>query len=126
MPGGTRLQLIFVVGKVFGEGPCWMFMALCSSLTLLMFGIEIRVCFGVFWLGVCGTVFFLGRVKRQPVPCRFCGSPDGDGHLVWECTFPPLVEIRENPVFHDLMREDKAHWPRCLLWHGWLPMLSGG
>ena len=23
------------------------------------------------------------------------------------------------------MREDKAHWPRCLLWHGWLPMHSG-
>ena len=23
------------------------------------------------------------------------------------------------------MREDKAHWTRCLLWHGWLPMLSG-
>ena len=23
------------------------------------------------------------------------------------------------------MREGKAHWPRCLLWHGWLPMLSG-
>ena len=38
---------------------------------------------------------------------------------------PPLVEIRENPEFHDLMRMDKAHWPRCLLWHGWLPMLSG-
>ena len=37
----------------------------------------------------------------------------------------PLVEIRESPEFHDLMREDKAHWPRCLLWHGWLPMLSG-
>ena len=42
-----------------------------------------------------------------------------------ECTFPPLVEIRENSEFHDLMRMDKAHWPRCLLWHGWLPMLSG-
>ena len=27
--------------------------------------------------------------------------------------------------FHELMRMDKAHWPRCLLWHGWLPMLSG-
>ena len=53
------------------------------------------------------------------------GAPDGDGHLFWECTFPPLVEIRESPEFHDLMREDKAHWPRCLLWHGWLPMLSG-
>ena len=69
--------------------------------------------------------FLLNRVKRQPVPCRFCGRPDNDGHLFWECTFPPLVEIRENPEFHDLMREDKAHWPRCLLWHGWLPMLSG-
>ena len=23
------------------------------------------------------------------------------------------------------MRKDKAHWPKCLLWHGWLPMLSG-
>ena len=43
----------------------------------------------------------------------------------WDCPFPPLVEIRENPEIHDLMRLDKAHWPRCLLWHGWLPMLSG-
>ena len=41
-----------------------------------------------------------------------------------ECTFPPLVEIRESPEFHDLMGEDKAHWPRCLLRHGRLPMLS--
>ena len=23
------------------------------------------------------------------------------------------------------MRMDKVNWPRCLLWHGWLPMLSG-
>ena len=45
--------------------------------------------------------------------------------MFWECTFPPLVEIREHPEFHDLMRMDKAHWPGCLLWHGWLPMLSG-
>ena len=69
--------------------------------------------------------FLLGHVRGQPVPCRFCGAPDHDGHLFWECTFPPLFEIRENPEFHDLMRMDKAHWPRCLLWHGWLPMLSG-
>ena len=27
--------------------------------------------------------------------------------------------------FHDLTRMDKEHWPRCFLWHGWLPMLSG-
>ena len=69
--------------------------------------------------------FLLSKVKGQPVPCRFCGAPENDGHLFGECTFPPLVEIRENPEFHDLMREEKAHWPRCLLWHGWLPMLSG-
>ena len=75
---------------------------------------------GGFWNG-----FLLGRVRHQVVPCLFCGAPDGDGHLFWECTFPPLVEIRENPEFHDLMRMDKGHWPRCLLWHGWLPVLSG-
>ena len=61
----------------------------------------------------------------QAVPRRFCGLPDSDGHLSRECTFPPLVEIRENPEFHDLMRMDSGHWPRCLLWHGWLPMFSG-
>ena len=69
--------------------------------------------------------FLLSRVRGRDVPCRFCGAPDNDGHLFWDCTFPPLVEIRENPEFHDLMRLDKSHWPRCLLWHGWLPMLSG-
>ena len=69
--------------------------------------------------------FLLTKVRGQVVPCRFCGEPDHDGHLFWECTFPPHVEIRENPEFHDLMRMDKGHWPRCLLWHGWLPQLSG-
>ena len=69
--------------------------------------------------------FLLGRVRSHVIPCRFCGAPYGDGHLFWECTFLPLVDIRENPEFHDLVRMDKAHWPRCLLWHGWLPKLSG-
>ena len=41
--------------------------------------------------------FLLGKVKGQHVPCRFCGGADGDGHLFWDCTFPPLVEIREHP-----------------------------
>ena len=67
--------------------------------------------------------FLLGRIWSQPTHCRFCGAPDGDGHLFWECTFPPPVEIRETPEFHDLMRSDKVHWPRCLLWHGWLLLL---
>ena len=83
-------------------------------------GLLRSVMVGSVWNG-----FLFGRVRNQVLPCRFCGAPDHDGHLFWECTFPPLVEIRENPEFHDLMRMDKAHWPRCLLWHGWLPMLSG-
>ena len=45
--------------------------------------------------------FLLGRVRGQPFSCMFCGPQDGDGHLFWE---PHLVEIRENPEFHDLMR----------------------
>ena len=69
--------------------------------------------------------FLQGKVGRSLATSRFYGAPDGDGHLFWECTFPPLVEIRESPEFHDLMRKDKAHWPRCLLWHGWLPKLYG-
>ena len=73
-------------------------------------GLFRSILVGGVWNG-----FLQSRVKRQPVPCRFCGSPDGDGHLFWECTFPPFVEIRDNPEFHDLMREGKAHWPRCLL-----------
>ena len=83
-------------------------------------GLLRSILVGGVWNG-----FLLGRVRGQPVPCQFCGAPDGDGHLFWECTFPPLVEIRENPEFHDLIRMDKGHWPRCLLWHGWLPQLSG-
>ena len=80
---------------------------------------------GSIMVGGVWNGFLLGRVRSQFVPCRFCGAPDGDGHLFWECTFPPLVEIRENPEFHDLIRMDKVHWPRCLLWHGWLPRLYG-
>ena len=75
---------------------------------------------GGFWNG-----FLLGKVRSQDVPCRFCGGCDSDGHLFWDCTFPPLVEIREHPEFHDLMEMGKTSWPRCLLWHGWLPLHSG-
>ena len=75
---------------------------------------------GSVWNG-----FLLGKVLNCYVSCRFCGGDDHDGHLFWECTFPPLVEIRENPELHELMEMDKSFWPRCLLWHGWLPLLSG-
>ena len=41
----------------------------------------------------------LGRVRGQADPCRFCGAPDSDGLFFGEeCPFPPLVEVRENPL----------------------------
>ena len=35
------------------------------------------------------------------------------------------MEIREDPEFYGLQEMDKSCWPRCLLWHSWLPLLSG-
>ena len=78
-------------------------MVLCSSLILLMLGKD-KALLRTIMVGGVWIVFLLGRVRGQAVPCRFCGSPDNDGHLFWDCPFPPLVEIRENPEFHDLMR----------------------
>ena len=69
--------------------------------------------------------FRLSKVRGENVPCRFCGGVAGDGHLFWDCTFPPLVHIRESPEFSSIVNLDKSNWPRCLLWHGWLPALSG-
>ena len=68
--------------------------------------------------------FLLSKVKKEDVPCRFCGAPDNDGHLFWDCTFLPFVELRNQPEFLPLMSKDRTSWPRCLLWHGWLPGLS--
>ena len=68
--------------------------------------------------------FLLERVREEIVPCRCCGEAGGDGHIFWECSYLPLDQIRENPEFHDLVQRDKSNWPRCLLWHGWLPALS--
>ena len=77
---------------------------------------------------LCGGVwngFLLGQAKKEEVPCQFCGKKDGDGHLFWECTFPLLLHVRELPEFATLMAIDRGNWPRCLLWHGRLPGLSG-
>ena len=69
--------------------------------------------------------FLLGKAKKEYVPCRFCGKRDGDGHFFGECTFPPLLHVRELPEFASLMSLNRCKWPRSLLWHGWLPGLCG-
>ena len=77
---------------------------------------------------LCGGVwngFLLGKAKKEDVPCRFCGQKDGDGHLFWDCAFPPLQHVRDLPEIAYLMSLDRSKWPRSLLWHGWLPGLNG-
>ena len=69
-------------------------------------------------------IFLLGQFKKENAPCRFCGAPDNDGHLFWDCTFPPFVELRSQLEFLPLMNKDRTRWPRCFLWHGWLPGFS--
>ena len=68
--------------------------------------------------------FLLSKAKKEDIHCRFCGAPDNDGHLFWDCTFLPFVELRNNPEFLPLMNRDRSSWPRCLLRHGWLPGLT--
>ena len=67
----------------------------------------------------------IGKARKEDVPCRFCGMRDGDGHLFWECSFPIVQHVRDLPEFSFLMSLDRSKWPRCLLWHGWLPGLNG-
>ena len=38
---------------------------------------------------------------------------------------PSLQHVRDLPEFAYLMSLDRSKWPRCLLWHGWLPGLNG-
>ena len=35
-----------------------------------------------------------------------------------------LLHVRELPERSYLLSLDRSKWPRCLLWHGWLPGLS--
>ena len=97
----------------------------CSYSTLTMFGREIRRCFEISLLVVSGMGFFLGRFRVRMCLVGSVGVVIMTVIFLGDCTFPPLVEIREHPEFHDLMEMDQSSWSRCLFWHGWLPLLSG-
>ena len=89
-----------------------------SCMTILILGVlfitewELGKCLGVheptfkFARFLLAASFACGHVQWIYTHVIFCGGVDGDGHLFRECPFPPLVEIRENPEFHDLMRID--------------------
>ena len=86
----------------------------------LMYKMLLRaILSGGVWNG-----FLLSKAKKEDIPCRFRGAPDNGGHLFWDCTIPPFVELRNSPEFLPLMSRDRTNWPRCLLWHCWLPGLT--
>ena len=47
---------------------------------------------------LCGGVwngFLLEKARKEEVSCQSCGRKDGDGRLFWDCTFLPVVHVRE-------------------------------
>ena len=123
--GGMLFLRSFVLGRVFVGVLCLILMVLCSSLTLTMFWREIRRYFVVSLLGVFGMGFFLVRSVVRRFLVGFVGVVTLMVIFSGIVLFHLLLTIREHPECHDLMELDKTSWPRCLLWHGWLPLLSG-
>ena len=123
--GIFRFSPNFLNEKVFGV---WNLLDLKGSLQLLN-STHLRDRDKMLLRAIlCGRVwngFLLGNARKEDVPCRFCGKKDGDGHLFCECSFPPLQHVRDLPEFSFLMSLNRSRWPRCLLWHGWLPGLNG-
>ena len=76
-------------------------------------------------MGEFGTDSFLVKPRRKMFLVVFVERGDGDGHLFWECSLLPLQHVRDLPEFAFFMSLDRSNWPRCLLWHGWLPGLKG-
>ena len=84
-------------------------------------------------MGVFGTDSFLARPRRKTFLVDFVER----GMVMVTCfgsvlfsllsptTTPPLPHVRDLPEFAYLMSLDRSNWPRCLLWHGWLPGLNG-
>ena len=54
------------------------------------------------------NVFLLSKAENEDIRCRFCNTPDNDGHLFWDCSFLPFVELRNSPGFHPLMGRDRT------------------
>ena len=71
-----------------------------------------------FLVGFVARLFHVGFVEegREQMVMVICF---GNVPFLLSLRFVKILKI------HDLMRMDQGHWPRCLLWHGWLPMLSG-
>ena len=68
---------------------------------------------------------FLSKAINEDIICGFCDAPDNDSQLFGECPFfTPFWELRQTAECASLMKRDRTTWPRCTLWHGWLPGLT--
>ena len=73
---------------------------------------------------VFGTDSFLAWPRRKMFPV-FLWKKGRKRALILGVCCSHLQHVRELPEFASLMSLDRSKWPRCLLWHGWLPGLGG-
>ena len=76
-------------------------------------------------MGEFGTDSFLARPRRKMFHVDFVGKGMEMVICFGNVLFSLLQHVRELPEFAVLMSLDRSNWPRCLLWHGWLPGLKG-
>ena len=96
----------------------------CSSFTHPMFGERHKALLRSIMVA-SGTDFFSYWSEEKLSHAAAVRVLMRNGHFLGDCTCPPVAEIRENREFRNLMCTDKSLWPRCLLWHGRLPLLFG-
>ena len=75
---------------------------------------------------LCGCVWngiLLGKAKKEMFLVVFVVR-GMSWPLVLGVYFPThLQHVRDLLEFSSLLSLDRSKWPRCLLWHGWLPGL---
>ena len=89
-PGKIKLLLICASGKGFG---LVLGVDIYGSHQLLVsshFRERDKMLLRAILSGGVWNGFLLSKVKKEDVPCRFCGAPDNDGHLFGDYTFHPL------------------------------------
>ena len=69
--------------------------------------------------------FLLGKARKEDVPCRFCGKRMVMVICFGNVLFTPFSMFANFLNLLFLCPLDRSKWPRCLLWHGWLPGLKG-
>ena len=73
----------------------------------------------------CGTDFFSNEFEEKLFLVSSVVKLMGMVISFWECSYPSLwskfVNFQSITI---LVQRDKSNWPRCLLWHGWLPALA--